>query len=269
MIGLSSRMRSLAAMLICILMSVVFTGCTDPIQYVTQERLQHGYILILPGIEGWSPLNSGIAKGLVEGGCPHAIEIHDWTMAGAVTFPVNLRDYQRNQREAAKIARKLVDYQDRYPRKPIHLVGHSGGGGMAVLALEDLPADRRVETGILLAAALSPDYDLRRALKRTHYGLWNFYSAYDVGFLKAGTVAMGTIDGRHTTAAGAVGFKPPWGMTAEGRELYGRLLHQQSYSSRMSKSGHHGGHAGWASPKFVAQWLAPLILSHDNPIVVP
>ena len=133
---------------------------------------------------------------------------------------------------------------------------HSGGGAEAVLVLESLPHNRKITGAILLAPALAPDYNLSRALGRTEEGIWNFYSVYDVGWLGAGTVMMGTMDGEHTSAAGAVGFTQPWGLTEAQSQLYGRLLHQQSYSPKMAECGHDGGHAGWAKSAFVANWLS-------------
>jgi len=145
-----------------------------------------------------------------------------------------------------------------------HLIGHSGGGGVAVLTLEALPPDRKITSAILLAPAIAPDYDLRKALRRTQYGIWNFWSPYDVGFLKAGTTVMGTIDGRHTSAAGATGFVAPWGLDDEDRRLYGAMLHQQRYTQKMAEYGHTGGHIGWANRRFVASWLAPIITSQSD-----
>jgi len=141
----------------------------------------------------------------------------------------------------------------------VHLVGHSGGGGIAVYALESLPPGRQVTSALLLAPALSPDYDLRGALRHTQRGIYNFYSPYDVGFLKVGTSVAGTIDGQLTRAAGAVGFTVPWGLSQEDRRLYATLLHQQRYLSKMADSGNAGGHTGWANRTFVAEWLAPLV----------
>ena len=74
----------------------------------------------------------------------------------------NLRAIDHNQREAHKIAAKIVAYQDRYPGRPVHLVGYSGGAGVAVLTLEALPPDRRVAEAIS-APTLASDYDLRPA----------------------------------------------------------------------------------------------------------
>ncbi|HOB73107.1 MAG TPA: alpha/beta fold hydrolase [Phycisphaerae bacterium] len=239
---------------------LLLTGCGTVTRIETPQRLQQGYVLVLPGIEGKSYLNTSVAKGLEDGQVPYAIEVYDWTAGSVVLFPITLRDLERNQREARHLASKIMAYQQAYPGRPVHIVGHSGGGGLAILVLEALPPDRQITSAILLAPAIAPDYDLRPALRRTRAGIWNFYSPYDVGFLKAGTLIMGTIDGKHTTAAGQKGFRIPPSLDREGQTLYSRL-HQQAYSSRMASSGHLGNHIGWAHRRFVAEWLAPLINS--------
>lgn len=238
-------------------------GCGGrPARFKSPARMDQGYTIILPGIEGTSYLNADVAKGLVEGGMPGSIEVYDWTVS-VLLFPVNLRYYWRNRDEARTVAQKIVSYQDRYPGRPVHLIGHSGGGGIAIMALEELPPDRQITSALLLAPAVAPDYDLRRALRRTQCGIWNYYSPYDVGFLGAGTTLMGTIDGHHTSAAGAVGFILPMGLDEEDKAVYGEKLHQQRYSRKMAESGHHGGHTGWANRKFVKEWLAPVLASQD------
>lgn len=243
-------------------MATLFTSGCGLSELRTPERMDKGLIIILPGIEGRSPLNSSIAKGLAEGGVPAAITIHDWSLAPTfLAGVVNLRAQSHNLGEARKVAAKIVAYQDRHPGRPVHVIGHSGGGGVAVYVLEALPAGHEITSAVLLAPALSPDYDLRRALKRTQEGIWNFYSPYDVGFLKVGTRVAGTIDGRMTEAAGAVGFTMPWGLGREERQLYSERLHQQKYTPKMADSGNMGSHFGWAGRSFVAEWLAPLINS--------
>lgn len=238
-------------------------GC-GPAKYIDRARLEQGYTIVLPGIEGTSPLNASLARGLVDGKWPAAVEVYDWTAGSVFLFPVTLRALERNKDEARKIARKIVAYQDKYPGRPVHVIGHSGGGGIAVLTLEALPPDRQVTSAILLAPAISPEYDLRRALRHAQVGIYNFYSPYDVGFLKAGTTLMGTIDGQHTAAAGAVGFRPPWGLNEADRQLYATKLRQQPYTRKMAQSGHAGGHTGWSGRRFVIEWLCPLLFSQVN-----
>jgi len=239
-------------------------GCGSSLKELrTPERWQRGYVIVLPGVEGRSPLNRSVAEGLADGGVPSAIEVYDWTVGPSwLSAVVNLRARSHNRLQARKIAEKIVRYQNKYPGRPVHIIGHSGGGGIAVYALEALPPRRKVTAALLLAPALSPDYDLRPALRHVEVGIYNFYSPYDVGFLKLGTSTFGTIDGRHTRAAGAVGFNTPWGLDRDDRRLYAERLHQQRYLSRMAESGHPGTHVGWANRRFVAEWLAPLVLSH-------
>lgn len=243
--------------------SLLITGCGVPTQSTsnlrTPDRWNRGYVIVLPGIEGRSYLNENIAFGLRDGGMPGAVEIYDWTVGGSFTWLLNLRWSTHNRKQAAKIAAKIKDYQDMYPGRPVCLIGHSGGGGIAVLTLENLPVERRIDCAILLAPALSPDHDLRKALSRTRSGIWNYYSKYDVGFLQAGTSTFGTIDGRHARAAGAVGFVKPWGMDRAGHELYDRLLHQQEFTPQMASAGHYGMHTTWARRSFVSRWLAPIV----------
>ncbi|MBP7935031.1 MAG: alpha/beta fold hydrolase [Phycisphaerae bacterium] len=243
-------------------LATLFTSGCGLSELRTPTRMDKGLIIILPGIEGRSPLNSSIAKGLAEGGVPAAITIHDWNLAPTfLAGVVNLRAQSHNLSEARRVAANIVAYQNKYPGRPVHVIGHSGGGGVAVYVLEALPPKHEITSAVLLAPAISPDYDLRRALKKTHEGIWNFYSPYDVGFLKLGTSVAGTIDGRMTQAAGAVGFSIPWGLSREDRQLYGERLHQQRYTPKMAESGNTGTHFGWAGRSFVAEWLAPLINS--------
>lgn len=238
-------------------------GCGAPGSLRAADRYERGLVIVLPGVEGKSHLTTSVAKGLADGGVPCAIEIYDWTVGLPWVAPVvNLRNEARNRREARKIAERIIAYQDRYPGRPTYIIGHSGGGGITVWVLEALPPDRQVTCAILLAPAISPDYNLRYALRRTRVALYNFYSPYDVGFLRVGTSVAGTIDGEHTRAAGAVGFTIPWGLTTEERQLYSSKLIQQRYTSKMAESGHLGTHFGWANRRFVAEWLAVLVNSH-------
>ncbi len=247
------------------LVAVASSGCVVN-NLSTTDRLKNGLVIVLPGIEGRSKYNADILKGLNDGGVPCAIEIYDWGTLVPLGSLVNLVALERNRAEAKRIADRIVQYHQDYPDRPVHLVGHSGGAGVAVLALEALPHGCNVRSALLLAAALSPDYDLTKALSHTDAGIWNFYSDSDVGYLQVGTSLFGTIDRRHTRAAGAVGFKPARtvGSTpSSGQKLYAKL-HNVGYRPTMSDAGNRGGHAGWTKRSFVALWLAPVILATSD-----
>ena len=121
------------------------------------ERRDHGYTLVLTGIEGPHLGHVGFVGGLKSGGVPSEIEIVEWTTGTPALMLVHLRYESRNRRQAEQIAAKIVEYQDQYPGRPVNLIGHSGGGGMVLLTLEALPPDRKIDCAILLAAAISPE----------------------------------------------------------------------------------------------------------------
>jgi pimeloyl-ACP methyl ester carboxylesterase len=229
------------------------------------ERLDRGYTIVLPGIWGSQPVDYGIVMGLQDGNVQSAIELHDWT-AGLLRLVYNLRALEHNQGEARKIAAKIIAYQDRYPGRPVHLVGYSGGAGVAVLTLEALPADRKVTDAILLAPTLASDYDLRPAISHTTHGIRNFYSPFDVPILMVLSTAFGTTEGRHTPAAGAIGFQAPANSGPDERKQYEAHVPQKSYNLAMLMDGHGGGHFGWANRTFVSRHVAPLLTPSVDPL---
>ena len=74
-----------------------------------------------------------------------------------------------------------------------------------------------------------------------------------------GTIVAGTMDGRHTPAAGMIGFRPPAGLGAAGRELYATRLHEVAFRPEMCAAFHFGGHMGATNRVFVAERIAPLL----------
>ncbi len=188
---------------------LALSGCALPERIASPTRQRQGMVFVLPGIEGRSVWNQDLALGLAEGGARSAIEVYDWTTGLPGGFLFNLADIERNRAQAARLAERIVDYQRRYPDRAVHLIGHSGGGGVVVLTLEALPEDTTIAAAILLGPALSPTYDLSLALRRTRRGIYNFYSERDVSFLMLGTSLYGTIDREYALSAGAVGFARP------------------------------------------------------------
>jgi pimeloyl-ACP methyl ester carboxylesterase len=230
----------------------------------TPRRLRHGYTIVLPGIEGESLLNQDIAWGLADVGLPHAIEIYDWTTRNSLSFISHLRSWHRNRQQASQIAARIQAYQTAYPARPVHLIGHSGGGALALLALAALPSTQCVTSAILLAPAVSRSFNLTAALRRTEWGIWNFSTPLDILYLRAATCVVGTLDRRYTVAAGASGFSRPEGLTPAERELYQSRLHERPYHLRMAASFNLGGHFGCTNRVFAAEWLAPLLCEHPS-----
>lgn len=229
-------------------------GCNSQ-PYMTEERLERGLVILLTGIEGRSPLNEAICRGLGEAGVNYAIKLEDWT--SPVGPLLNLRMEMRNRDKAEKIARRITLYQWEHPGRPVFVVGQSGGGAMAVWVAEGMPSGQKVDGVILLAPALAPDYLLDMSLKRVDRGMVNFYSARDWMLLGIGTTVYGTMDGSHTSSAGRVGFDVP--RAGSYRPITFEKLLQIPWTEQMSRSGHTGGHLSTGSASFIAQYVVPFL----------
>lgn len=229
------------------------------IRRLEPARLDHGLILILPGIESQSFLNISILHGLLDADLPHALEIFDWTTGWNPLFLYHLRGRRRNRRIVEQLGQRIQSYLRDYPGRPVWLVGHSGGGAIGILTAESLPAETPLEGVVLLGPALSPGYPLQDALQRTRRGIWNFHSYGDWLFLGVGTLLCGTLDGRHAPAAGFVGFRHDGESSGEHPPLV-----QIPYGVSMLSAFNAGGHFGYANRVFVAEHVAPIVLRHHH-----
>jgi pimeloyl-ACP methyl ester carboxylesterase len=200
-----------AVMRLILFLSVLWfclPGCGSNNDFVTEDRLANGLVIVLPGIEGESPFNHDIRDGLLDANVSSAIMIYRWGRPIPIAGPIiNQMDVLGNRIEGRRIAQVIADYQDSHAGKPVYLVGHSGGGGVAVFAAEAMPEGRKVDGLILLSASISCDYDLNKALLHCKNGIVNFYSRGDVGFLVIGTTVAGNVDGTHGPAAGQKKFQ--------------------------------------------------------------
>ena len=224
------------------------------------ERLNKGLVLILTGIEGRSFLNVGLMAGLIDGGVGSAVEVVDWTTGNKLLFLLHLRGWKRNLRVAKQLSERIVEYQTQYSGRPVWIIGHSGGGGMALLTAEGLPEGRMLTGLVMLATAVSPGFDVRRAAARVKTSIWNFYSWFDCLFLMIGTTAFGTIDGFHGPAAGAIGLR---GQQIKELEAAKRLI-QVPWNWRMLGQFNPGEHFGCVHRVFVAEQIAPLIVRSES-----
>lgn len=216
---------------------------------VYPERLEQGYTVVLPGVFGATPYNAKLVRLLKDAST--AVEYYDWTRGIPLFRRRGLDQNPRNLASARDIAARIMDYQDHYPGRPVHVIGLCAGAGPACEAVAMLPEDRAIDSTILLGPALSPDYDLRPTLRRTRGGIDSFHSPLDIPVLMALTTVVGTMDGQHMPAAGAIGF-------LESRRNLPRLR-QHMYNPKMLIQGHLGGHFGWTASKFVDQNIIPIL----------
>jgi hypothetical protein len=240
-------------LLLCL--AYILTGCCSRERYLTFERLDRGLLVVLPGIEGPGPLNQAISDGLALGGVDWAVEIYDWhPYEPGVWYAF---DEGRARRRGREIAAHIAEYKMLHPGRPAVIVGHSGGGAIAVFAAEAMQ-DGGLYGVITLGPSLSPRYDLTSALSGTRYGIVNYHSNND--FLLGTLVAIGrNVDGTHGRTAGQIGFSPPKELGASGLRIYADRLRQVGWNAEMVDQGHWGGHFGWANSTWVAESLAPVI----------
>jgi len=234
----------------------LLSGCGSYQPHVTGSRLEKGLVVVLPGIEGRGPLNQAICDGLNAGGVDCAIELYDWT--SSLGPLVNLRSELRNRRVAGRVADRILVYRDAYPGRPVVLVGHSGGGAMAVWVAEHLTWSGKIDAVVLIAPSLSAEYPLDRAIANTRRGIVNFYSTHD--WILLSTTITGTMDGEHASPAGRVGFLLEPAAIRAGQ--YDRLF-QIGWDPRMALTGHMGGHLSSAAGSFVSSYVAPLVLAKN------
>jgi pimeloyl-ACP methyl ester carboxylesterase len=232
-------------------------GCNRNEEFLTEDRLDRGLVIILPGIEGESGLNQNIRRGLIAGGVHCAMPIHSWgrpiPLAGVL---INQMDFLGNRLSGIGVKDMIVNYQDSHPGKPVYVVGHSGGGGVAVFAAEALPKDRKIDGLILLSASISSAYNLKKAASRCSKGIVNFYNPDDAGLLGIGTTVLGTVDGTHGPSAGLIGF-----------DRAGEKGHENVYQVKLSgMDGDGDPHASTTHVHFVSLNVAPWVFAEQWPV---
>lgn len=232
-------------------------GCqASRLQVGSTKPLPSGstHLIHLPGIAGDTPFDRWWMDALAEGGAADRAELYDWTCNRPGIDA--LQAYARNRQQALKVAELIQSRSAEDPRGRIILTAESGGAGVAVWALERLPAKVVVDDVLLIAPAVSPAYDLSAALRHVRGKMYYFSSTGDWFVLGVGTSMFGTMDGRRSNAAGFVGFSRPESADAG---QYAKLV-EMRYDSVWMQWGDFGNHTGGMSPSFARHFLAPLLL---------
>lgn len=205
-----------------------------------------GRILVLPGVYNTRFQLNGFVERAEERLPDFDVEVRRW---GTPLLPLkNLRAHERNVATAASIAAEIAEWRVRHPDDPFYLIGYSGGGGMAVLVADALPAGVQIDRLILVAPAISPDYPLERdVLPHVRDFVVNYASERDlqVGW---GTRTFGTIDREHVDSAGAVGFA-----------LSHPNVVQWFWSPADRALGHRGNHVAYLDREWQAAALLPAL----------
>lgn len=246
--------------LMFVLFSMACGGCQGTRAVNQLKPLPPGatYLLHLPGVSGDTPFDRAWMTALQRGGAADRAELFDWTCQHRGIDA--LQAYSRNRHEADQIAHLISSHAASNPTGHIILTAESGGAALAIWALERLPRNVLVDRVMLVQPAISPGYDLSRALKHVKRNMYYTSSPGDWFVLGLGTSVFGTSDGARTNAAGFVGFRSP--RTADARQY--RKLIELKYDPAWIRWGDFGSHTGALSSAFALHVLAPLLANDQR-----
>jgi hypothetical protein len=213
-----------------------------------------GVVIVVGGVAGWDPLPGSLQLVCPVAGVPHQVYDFVWGH-GWGRFFRDLMDTPHLVRKADELAQLILNCKEHTPERPIYVVAKSGGTGLVLLAAERLPPCT-LERMILISAAVSPEYDLRPALRATRREVVSFYSSLDWLILGLGTCTFGAVDRSYSASAGKVGFRVPPGLDAEEAALYGRLV-EVHWRPSMLLQGYAGMHSGNSLPLFLLVQVVP------------
>jgi hypothetical protein len=222
-----------------------------------------GLVLVADGVGGLDLCGTGLRYVMGAQRLPFTVKVVPWGH-GWGRWHADLTRTANRDAQARLMAGEVAVFRARAggTAAPVCLVAKSGGSGVVVKALELLPDDA-VDTVVLLAPALSPRYDLTRALRAVKREAIAFWSPLDVIVLGAGTRVFGTVDRVKTVSAGLVGFRPPESPTDDQRTQYAKLR-QVRWRPAMARTGYLGGHVGPDSPAFLRKYVVPLLRAGDT-----
>jgi pimeloyl-ACP methyl ester carboxylesterase len=213
-------------------------------------------VLMADGVGGLDLCGTGLNHAAAKAGSSHQVRMVPWGH-GFGHWHQDLTNVENHKKWAHWIADEVAAYRSDHASSPVYLVGKSGGTGVVVKALEFMPADL-VESAVLISSALSPDYDLSRALKSVRCDMTVFWSPLDWIVLGAGTRIFGTVDRKNKVSAGLVGFRRPKDLDESGTAQYHKLK-QIRWTPGMASTGYLGGHVGPDSPAFLRRYVLPLL----------
>jgi hypothetical protein len=231
-----------------------------------------GLVVVADGVGGLDLCGTGLRYVMGAMNVPYLVKVVPWGH-GFGRWHADLTNAANHELRAQEIADTVAAFQREHPAASgaVFLVGKSGGTGLIVKALEHLPAEA-VAVAVLLSPALSPAYDLTRALRAVRREMVAFWSPLDLIVLGAGTRLFGTIDRVKSVSAGMVGFRPRargnGGEDAPDPDPY-RKLRQVRWRPSMAATGYLGGHVGPDNPAFLRKYVVPLLQAGDPDQEVP
>jgi pimeloyl-ACP methyl ester carboxylesterase len=220
-----------------------------------------GIVFSADGAGGFQATSNALEKALTDKGEPLTVEAVRWSHGWGRILSDEM-GYQHSREAGQRLAERVAAFQAAHPQAPVYLVGHSAGAAVVLTAAENLPPDS-VERIILLAPAVSADFDLRPALRSTRRGIEVFCSRRDWWYLGIGVALVGTADGHWRAAAGRDGFKPV--VVDRPDSLLYQKLHQHCWDRSMEWTGNRGGHYGAYQVEYLKAYVLQLFDYRGKP----
>ncbi len=240
-LSIGAGMNRLGWMSICAFTLVLTAGCTTTFG----PKAQHGITFYCPGAGNFDFGDVGIRQGLEAAGYQGQVASVMWTVSFNPAIDQRLGNAHLG---AARLARSIEQYIDKYPGRPVNVVGLSAGTGVAIWALEDLKPGYNVDNVVMLGSSLWYRYDVSKGLRHVNGQIYNYYSPHDPVLTTAMKV-FGTIDGVFgEDGAGAVGFRSPGVVNIRWDPAFKRY-------------GYYGNHTDATRAPFVEAYLSKHIIS--------
>jgi pimeloyl-ACP methyl ester carboxylesterase len=214
-----------------------------------------GVVFAADGAGGAETTSQALREAIYEERLPLQVETVRWSY-GPGLFLFDQLGYSHTDAEARRLVERITAFRAQFPDIPVSMVAHSAGGAVVLAAADQLPPGS-VEHIILLAPAVSHDYDLRPALRASREGVDLFCSRRDWIYLGIGTTLVGNADGSWAPPAGRVGFHVAPEAPGDAA-LYARL-HEHPWDPTVEWTGNHGGHYGAYRVQYLRAYVIPLL----------
>lgn len=212
-------------------------------------------VFVCDGSGDYRTTSKGLCQAIAEQNAPLRVETFVWSH-GYRRLLIDHVDHCNHLEEGRRLAALAAAERQANPGRAVYLIGHSSGCAV-VLAAAEASAPDGIERVVLLAPAVSRDYDLRPALRASRQGIDVFTSCRDIGALGIGMTLIGTADRRWSAASGRVGFTPI--VTCPGDEVLYAKLREHPWDPVVAWSGNRGSHYGTLQDGFMRAYILPLL----------
>ena len=234
-------------------------GCASTRQPVLTSGsllLHADLVFVADGSGDYRTTSLALGEAVTSTGALLRVETVVWSHGYGKMFEDHV-DHCNHIREGRRLASLVMAVKQECPNRAVYLVGHSSGAAVILAAAEAVPPET-VERIVLLAPAVSSEYDLRPALHSCRQTIEVFASRRDVGALAIAIGFVGTADRRRTSAAGRIGFTPV--LACPGDEQLYTKLHIHPWSRAVAWTGNRGSHYGTLGQTFMRAYVLPLLL---------